>query len=622
MRRRQISTLVITSSLLVGCSDAPPAEDAAVPTGRAPEFETLVDTATADFLRAQPKLSSVLDLPQELAGGPYAARLPDYSPEGFARLRTILRRHADRFDTIDRAELDEADRLDADIVGVILRYYAGSHAVEYGFIDDYFGHVPYVVNQLSGPIIDVPNVMTAQQRLASVQDVQDYVARLDAMGGMLDGIRRKMLADAEAGVAIPLEISQGALEFLDGFTTAMPADHILVTHLTARMREIDDMTSGEMMRFQAQATEAVAEVVYPGYRALSEALRGIADQVPEGDGIWAQPNGSAYYADMIRFMGDTDLSAPKIHEIGLAEVERITTEMDALLVSLGYVAGTVGERMVQLGADPQYLYEDTVEARAQLLLDLNSQVEGIMELMPEYFGSIPTQGVEVRRIPVHTEAGAPGGYYTSPSLDGTRAGIYWINLRDMARWPSFSLPTLSYHEAVPGHHFQIALNLAQEELPFLRRNAPFNAYIEGWALYSERVAWEMGLYAEDPANDLGRLQAELFRAVRLVVDTGLHHHRWSREQAIEYMASITGSHMSEVEPEIERYMAWPAQALGYKLGMLRILELRSAAEESLGSNFDIRAFHDTVLLQGAMPMAVLEQQVREWVAAEQNRQGA
>jgi len=603
--------------LLAACSEPPPptaatqAVDAPIP------LETLIDQATTDFLRTQPKLASALDLPPELAGGSYADRLPDYSPAGFTALREMLRRHADRIAAAPADQLSGEELLDARIVTTILRYYAGSTAADYGYVDDYFGQVPYVVNQLSGPIIDVPNMMTSQQRLESVDDVRDYIARLDAFGPMLTGIRAKLLTDSELGVRLPPSLREGTLAYLDGFTAPAPAAHTLVTHLRDAMRGIVDMSDGERIRFRSEAEERVAEVIYPGYRALAAALRGMGDAAPAGDGIWAQPGGEALYADLVHNLGDTEMSPAEIHDVGLAEVARISSEMDALLIRLGYVGGTVGERMVALGAEPRFLYADDEAGRAQLLADLNAQVEAVMARAPEYFATLPQQAVEVRRVPVNTQDGAPGGYYTSPSLDGSRPGIYWINLRDMGAWPRFALPTLSYHEAVPGHHFQIALNLAREDLPFLRRNAPFNAYIEGWALYSERLAWEMGMYAEDPAGDLGRLQDELLRAVRLVVDTGLHFHRWSREQAIEYMAATTGSHMSEVEPEIERYMTWPGQALGYKLGMLRILDLRASAEESLGEAFDIRAFHDVVLLEGAMPMSVLEQRVRDWVATQQ-----
>ncbi len=236
----------------------------------------------------------------------------------------------------------------------------------------------------------------------------------------------------------------------------------------------------------------------------------------------------------------------------------------------------------------------------------------------EQFATRPPYPVEVRRIPVEVQDSAAGGQYTSPAIDGSKPGIYWINLADMKANPKFDLKTLTYHEANPGHHWQIALNLAQEQLPLLRRIAPYNAYAEGWALYSEQVAYEMGMYKNDPFGDLGRLKAELFRSVRLVVDTGLHAKRWSREQAIQYMASNTGSASSDVISEIERYMAWPGQALGYKLGMLKILELREYARKELGQQFDIKAFHDLVLLGGAVPMSVLDQRVKQWVASQKN----
>jgi uncharacterized protein (DUF885 family) len=234
--------------------------------------------------------------------------------------------------------------------------------------------------------------------------------------------------------------------------------------------------------------------------------------------------------------------------------------------------------------------------------------------MTELFKTKPPYNVEVRAFPVEIQDSAPGGQYTPPSVDGSKPGVYWINLRDMKANPKFSLKTLTYHEAKPGHHWQMALNMAQEDLPFLRRIAPYNAYVEGWGLYSEKVAEEMGLYENDPFGNLGRLQAELFRAVRLVVDTGLHHKRWTREQSIRYMIEITGTAESEVVAEIERYMAWPGQALGYKLGMLKILELREKAKAQLGKHFELAEFHDLVLLGGAVPMKVLESRVNNWIA--------
>jgi uncharacterized protein (DUF885 family) len=287
--------------------------------------------------------------------------------------------------------------------------------------------------------------------------------------------------------------------------------------------------------------------------------------------------------------------------------------MDAILSAEGYGDGTVGARMTALGTEARFLYPDSDAGRAELIADINRYIEEISVTMAPLFRTQPPYQVEVRAFPVEVQDGAPGGMYSPPSLDGTKPGIYWINLRDPNGNPRYSLKTLSYHEANPGHHWQIALAMAQSDLPFLRRIAPFNAYIEGWALYSEQLAAEIGMYRDDPFGDLGRLQAELFRAVRLVVDTGLHHKQWTREQAVEYMAETTGQPASDVAAEIDRYMAWPAQALGYKLGHIEILALRDEATQALGERFDLAEFHDLVLLAGALPMAVLEARVKAWI---------
>ena len=357
-------------------------------------------------------------------------------------------------------------------------------------------------------------------------------------------------------------------------------------------------------------------VVYPAYQSITNATEQLLTKARNEAGVWAQPNGEAYYQEAIRQLGDSALTADEIHQLGLDEVTRISKEMDAILVSEGYKGGTVGARMIGLTDEERFLYDDSQAGRAQLLNDLNGYIDEITEKMAPVFQTKPSYQVEVRSFPVEIQDGAPGGQYSPPSVDGSKPGIYWINLRDMKANPTFSLKTLTYHEANPGHHWQASLNMDQTSLPFLRRIAPYNAYAEGWALYSEKVASELGLYENDPFGDLGRLQAELFRAVRLVVDTGMHHKRWTREQAISYMSDKTGSAESDVIAEIERYITWPGQALGYKLGMLKILSLREHAKAELGEQFDLSAFHDVVLLGGAVPMAVLERNVNNWVQSQ------
>ncbi|MFT4941470.1 MAG: hypothetical protein ACI88A_004540, partial [Paraglaciecola sp.] len=271
------------------------------------------------------------------------------------------------------------------------------------------------------------------------------------------------------------------------------------------------------------------------------------------------------------------------------------------------------ERMVALSKEPRFLYEDSEAGRGKLIEDVNGFITEVTQKMSPLFKTKPEYQVEVRSFPKETQDSMPGGQYSPPPLDGSIPGIYWINLRDMQAVASFALKTLTYHEANPGHHWQISIALEQKDLPFLRLVAPYNAFIEGWALYSEQIAYELGMYENDPFGNLGRLQDELFRAVRLVVDTGLHHKKWNRDKAIAYMMDVTGTPESSCRAEIERYMAWPGQALGYKLGMLNILKLRTQAEVDLGDKFDLAEFHDVILTGGAVPMAVLKLKIKSWV---------
>lgn len=614
-------SLSAAALLAAGCAQQP-----SQPTGEAakPESVVMTDNAveallaeqTTEFLRQQPLLATLLDVPEELAGGPYANRLPDYDTAGFERWRELETASADRLAAISHEGLAPRTVVDLEVVEAVHRYFIGDPEVSYGYVDAYFGHLPYIVSQINGPLIDVPDRMQNQQRVASVADARDYLARLHAFETLTAQVKAKVEADAAAGVVPPRAILDGALSFLDGFVEPPPVENGLVTALADKLDGVEGLDAGERQTLLDEAATTVEQVVYPGYKAIAETLRGLEDRLPAGDGIWAQPGGDVFYATAVRLLGDTDKTPSEIHAIGLEEVERITAEMDAILRQQGRTEGTVGERMAALGAETRFLYPDTDAGRAKILAELNRLIERVEKILPLYFATLPTQQVEVRRVPIQSQDGAPFGYYTNPSMDGSRPGIYWINLREMAAWPSYTLPTLTYHEAIPGHHFQVSLAMAQQDLPFLRQNAPFNAYAEGWALYSERLAWEAGLYADDPFGDLGRLKDELFRAVRLVVDTGLHHERWSRDQAIEYMSSVTGNHPAEVKAEIERYMAWPGQALGYKLGMLEILRLRAKAQRALGDRFDLRGFHDAVLLPGAVPMSVLHDLVEDWVRSE------
>ena len=629
MKKHLLPASLALSVFLVGCQEQSNQDISQVDESAQVEVEVLenedslsplaanFESSAITLFHARPHYATVLGVDPKLAGGAYNHRLDDYSPEAEADLRQQMQDINQQL-----ANIEVTDPIDVDNQKVMMnlnRYFSGHEDFEIGYIDLWMGLSPFVVNQINGPLIDVPNYMATNQKIRTVKDAEDYLARLDGYDVFIQGVMAKLAADTSKGWIAPKVILNKTIAGLQAFIEPEVTDHPLYVQFEKQVSQLDGLDEAAKMTMCQTAAEHIENGVYAGYGLIIDAQQQLMEKATDESGIWAQPNGAAYYADAVKMLGDTDLSPEEIHQLGLSEVDRISTEMDAILVANGHTEGTVGERMIAINDDPQFLYEDSAEGRAQLIADLNGFIDEINERMPEQFATKPPYEVEVRSFPKAREASAPGGQYTSPALDGSQPGIYWINLRDIKANAKFDLKTLTYHEANPGHHWQVALNLAQDSLPMVRRIAPYNAYVEGWALYSERVAKEMGMYVDDPYGDLGRLKAELFRAVRLVVDTGLHHKKWSREEAIQYMAETTGTVETDVVAEIERYMVWPGQALGYKMGMIKILELRAKAQQELGEKFDIKAFHDLVLLGGAVPMTILENKVNEWIQSQQVR---
>ncbi|TDR16363.1 DUF885 domain-containing protein [Marinicella litoralis] len=628
MKFKYLSVGLVFSVFLLGCQDQVADEPAVVVEQTEVKVEAPVEAApvitplqanfaasAAVLFHARPHYATVLGVDESIAGGHYSHRLDDYSPAAEAQLRSKLREINQQL-----ASIEVTDATDVDNQKVMMnlnRYFSGNEAFDIGYVDLWMGLSPFVVNQINGPLIDVPNNIATNQKINSVADAEHYLERLDGFDAFLQSVMAKLDADTAKGWIAPKVILEKTMAGLNAFIAPEVTQHPLYTSFEKQVSVLEGVSQEEKDNMYKLAAEHIENGVYTGYRLLIESQKQLLDKATTESGIWAQPNGAAYYADAVKMLGDTDLSPEQIHQLGLNEVDRISAEMDAILVANGHTEGTVGERMLVINDDPQFLYEDSAEGRAEVIADLNGYIDQINQRMDELFATKPPYEVEVRSFPKSREASAPGGQYSSPSLDGSQPGIYWINLRDIKAVPKFDLKTLTYHEANPGHHWQVALNLAQDSLPMVRRIAPYNAYVEGWALYSELVAKEMGMYDGDPYGDLGRLKAELFRAVRLVVDTGLHHKKWSREAAIKYMAETTGTVDSDVVAEIERYMVWPGQALGYKMGMIKIVELRQTARDALGEHFDIKAFHDLVLLGGAVPMAILEDNVNAWIESQQ-----
>jgi uncharacterized protein (DUF885 family) len=577
-------------------------------------FDALVTGVTRDYFALFPEQATYYGAPGELAGEAADTRLNDRSPAGEEARRAMLERSLERLRAVEPSALDARraqlrDILIAQFDGVA----APARVAPYGGVGSVYGnwYTPYAVIQNSGAIVDIANLMQAQQRVASLADAEAFLARLAAFGPTIDGVREKLIHDEGLGVIAPDFVLAKSHAVLAAFTASAPDAHPLITDFKGKLIAAGVPSTDDL---SARAAAILGETVYPAQRALMNELLRLKKSASHDAGVWRLPSGPALYQAMIRQMTDTDLTAEEIHQIGLDDVARITAEMDALLKQEGYGEGTVGARMTKLAAEARFFYPNTDEGKTQILDDIRAQMARISALAPQWFGVLPKYAVEVRAVPAFSQDSAPGGYYDSPAIDGSRPGIYWINLRDTAIWPKFAVPTLTYHESIPGHHFQNAIALGQDA-PLILNVLSSNAYGEGWGLYAEALAKEMGVYEGDPFGDLGRLQDELHRAVRLVVDTGMHAKKWSREQAIAYVVDIEGVHPSEAESEIERYVVWPGQALGYKMGMLKIQDLRAKASAALGEKFDIRGFHDVVLVNGAAPLPVLERNVEDWIEA-------
>ena len=577
------------------------------------QLTSLYQQAKQSLFKQRTLSATIYGLSAEDVGQAVNSQMEVYGPESEKSLRAELLSLSNKIANIKLNDSDLTTKNNQQVMAGLTRYFAGDANFSIGYIDVWMGLSPFIVNQINGPLIDIPRVMQNDQAITTKQEALDYIARLEQFDKLASSIIAKQAADASQNWLPPKVTLQGAIKYLNGFTRVSPEQHSFVSVFREKVEKIESLNQEEKQVLTEQVIAKVSKVVYPAFQSVEKASKKLLAKSRLESGIWAQPNGSAYYQDAIKQLGDSELTPTNIHQIGLDEVARISSAMDSILQQQGYKNGTVGARMVALNEEPRFLYEDSKAGREELLSDINGYIAEVTTKMAPVFRTTPSYQVQVKAFPVEVQDGAPGGQYTSPAVDGSKPGIYWINLRDMKANPKFGLKTLTYHEANPGHHWQIALNLDQAELPFLRRIAPYNAYAEGWALYSEQVAYELGMYENDPFGNLGRLQAELFRAVRLVVDTGLHDKRWTREQAISYMAEQTGTAESDVIAEIERYMAWPGQALGYKLGMLKILSLREQAKQRLGDKFDLAEFHDVVLLNGAVPMAVLSRNINHWL---------
>lgn len=526
----------------------------------------------------------------------YNDRLGDVSVADSKRRNKAMQEFLDRLDAIEIDSLGAADRTNLEILKLLI----SDSLAEFRF-ENYL--MP--ITQRDGFYLEFPQ-LHRDVPLVTLKDYENYLARLNAFGKFTDGHIELMRAGIAARRVLPAVVLVGWEAGVD----AQIVDDPTRSEIYSPFKEFPStVPEAEHARLREQAKNAISTVVVPAYKRFRKFM---ADEyVPharDSIGASALPDGRDFYRHRVRMFTTTDMTPEEVHQLGLAEVKRIRAEMEQVMAEVGF-EGTFAEFLVYLRDEPRF-YAKTSD---ELLKEVSFILKKIDGKLPGLFGKLPRTPYGVREIPAYVAPRTTAAYYQPPNGDGTKAGFYYVNTYNLKSRPFYNLEALSLHEAVPGHHLQIALQQELEDVPPFRRFSDFTAFVEGWALYSERLGLEAGFY-EDPYSNFGRLTMEMWRACRLVVDTGMHYLGWTREQAIKFLAENTALSMHDIESEIDRYIAWPGQALAYKVGELKIRELRKMAEDKLGAEFDIREFHDVVLGSGALPLNILEANVRAWLA--------
>jgi uncharacterized protein (DUF885 family) len=614
-RRDLMLALAAAAAVPATVAQAKPGTRPPHPTG-APHagLSKLYDDIAADLMHALPETATLMGLDQGRFGEA-KHRLNDRSAAERARFTSASAAYRKRLHAVDRKSVKGVQLAVYDT----LDYWLAENVAQarFPYWDQMAGQVsPYVVSQITGAYQSVPDFLDSYHTIANKADADAYMLRLKAFANCLDQETARLKRDTGAGVVAPDFILDKALKQISALRAA-PADKTtLVTSVARRAKEAH--VAGD---YEGMARRVLESEIHPALDRQIEALKAARAGAGSDPAARRLPDGEAFYLEALRQNITTDLSPAEIHRMGEEVARQLVDEIDRSMKAQGLTQGSVGERFKALYADPKYRYPDTEEGKAKLLADLHAQVDRVRALLPKAFRTLPRSEMVIKRVPAYLEAGAPGAYAWPPGVGGSRPGAYYINLRDTAEVPSWTLPTLTHHEGIPGHYLQGALENENPELPLAQQilgvdyNLPsFNAYLEGWALYAEQVADELGIYENDPMGRIGYLHDALFRAGRMVADTGLHAMGWSRDKASRYFQDLLGNPESSATGEIDRYCVWPGQACSYMVGKLGWLRLREKAKAALGPKFDVRDFHDVGLRAGAMPMAVLEQVVDRYVA--------
>ncbi|MWV27730.1 DUF885 domain-containing protein [Aurantiacibacter rhizosphaerae] len=599
-RRTFIGALGASTALTVlpGCATT------AMPGGQ-PAAEALLDDIAWNLLRHEPTRATSLGVDT----GAHAAlrgQLGDASPQGQDAYAATLRADLARARAFDKTGLDPATRTSFEVVESAYATAIDGMALPYGSIPvGSWRTAPYAVIQNVGAYIDLPRFMDSDHPIADEGDAEAYISRLQEMPGVLYGELERIINAREMGVVPPDFLLDKAIAQMTAQIADARSGGAMVESLVRRTRE-----AGIAGNWEARATRIVTGDIAPALEAQLAELqreRAVADSDP---GIWSQPRGDEWYDWSLRSSTTTSLSPDEIHELGLSTLNDIHAQMDPILRDIGYTDGSVGDRMTALSEDPRFKFAAGDPGRAQIMSFIEDRIAWIRAQMPRAFREVAAGNLEVRRLPPAEEPGAPTAYGGAGSVDGTAPGKMWINLLTTDLHRKYDLPTLVHHETIPGHVWEGEYS---NQLPLIRSILAFNSFSEGWALYAEQLADELGAYDENPTWRLGYLQAAAFRACRLVVDTGLHHKRWGREQSVRFFMDQNGNKRDEVASEVDRYCSWPGQATGYMVGKLEILRQRAAAKAALGGSYDLRDFNQAVVNGGNAPLDVLAANVGRYV---------
>ncbi len=601
-RRTAIAVLASSaaSRLLTGCAreSAPVA-----PATTEADALAMLDQIADNLLRLGPEGATSLGIDTG-ARAALRSQLTDRSAQGQQQIASQIRTDLDRAKALDTSGLSHAMRTSVEVVRSAYATALEGFALPYGDVAvGGWRNTPYVVIQNVGAYLDIPRFLDAEHRIENATDAEAYLSRLQSYAKQLDGELGRIEAARKAGLIPPAFLIDKAIAQMTLSAKGARDGGTLVESIARRTKNIPG-TWAERAR-----TIAAQEVAPALDRQLAE-LKTQRATATNDAGMWARPHGDEYYRWALKASTTTSMSPDEIHELGKSELQRLHAEMDGLLKMVGYSNGSVGARMQALAKDPRYQFSEGDKGRAEIMAFIENRLDWIKAQMPRAFNTVVNPNMEVKRLPPEEEPGAPGAYGGPGSIDGSIPGRYWINLRTTSLHSKYSLADLTFHESIPCHIWQCEYT---RRMPLIRQMLAFNVYSEGWGLYAEQLADELGAYKDDPVGRLGYLQSIAFRACRLIVDTGIHTKRWTREQGVQYFVDVNGSNPLEVASEVDRYCSWPGQACGYKVGLSEINRLRDQAMKALGAKFDLRAFNDTVVLGGNVPLDVLAKNVDEFI---------